>query len=182
MPLQKITEEQLINTCMQVFREKGYNGTSMQDLADACGLTKGNFYHYYPNKEALMEAVLKAVLSYFNHVFFKKIQMADIRIEEKKILFKEKALNIFNKQGGCLMGNTALESIYLTKGFHGLVESFFKRWVEMMESLFLEMGRNEQEAKEESLLAVAQIEGSIMLMQVFKDRSYLEKALDKVLR
>ncbi len=181
MPLQKITEDELINKCIAVFRSQGYYGTSMQDLADACGLTKGNFYHYYPNKEALMKGVLKKVNSYFSYLFFKKLQEGNRPLAEKKQLFKKKALEMFDEQGGCIMGNTALESAQCNKEFRQLVRTFFSQWVTAMQQLYIKSGLEEQEALEKATHAVAQVEGSIMLMQVFEDRTYLEKALDKVL-
>lgn len=180
MPIQKTTEDELINTCMSVFREKGYNGTSMQDLANACGLTKGNFYHYYPNKEALMVAVLKRMNSYFNYLF-SKLQDHTLSTQEKKDLFKQKALDLFKEAGGCLMGNTALEQAQTNHEFNVLLRTFFDQWIGAMSRLFVEDGLSEVLAKEKASLAVAQLEGSVMLMKVFGDKSHLAKALDHVL-
>jgi len=38
----------------ELFAESGYDRTSMTDIADACGISKGLFYHYYRNKEQLL--------------------------------------------------------------------------------------------------------------------------------
>lgn len=40
------------------FAEKGFDGTSMQDLARAAGMSAGNFYRYFPSKAALVEALI----------------------------------------------------------------------------------------------------------------------------
>ena len=181
MPKQKITEDELINTCIKVFRERGYNGTSMQDLADACELTKGNFYHYYTNKEALMKAALKKVNSYFNYLFFDKLHQPQLSIREKKQLFKEKALQLFDEKGGCIMGNTALESAITHPDFRQLVRVFFDQWIKAMRQLYIESGMSGDEANERAKQSVALAEGSIMMMQVFQDKGYLEKTLDSIL-
>ena len=180
MPIQKTTEDELLDTCMYVFREKGYNGTSMQDLANACGLTKGNFYHYYPNKEALMIAVLKRMNSYFNHLF-SKLNDNTIDIRQKKALFKQKALELFNETGGCLMGNTALEQTHANPEFRKLLKSFFDQWIDAMKQLYTEDGLTESAATEKATLAVAQLEGSVMMMKVFGEKKHLANALDQVL-
>jgi TetR/AcrR family transcriptional regulator, cholesterol catabolism regulator len=39
---------------LRLFREKGYHGTSMQDIAEAVGLYKGSLYHYIGGKEDLL--------------------------------------------------------------------------------------------------------------------------------
>jgi AcrR family transcriptional regulator len=38
--------------------QRGVDGTSMRDLASACGLNVASLYHYFPSKRELLEAVL----------------------------------------------------------------------------------------------------------------------------
>jgi len=40
------------------FAEKGFDGASMQDLARAAGMSAGNFYRYFPSKNAIVEALI----------------------------------------------------------------------------------------------------------------------------
>lgn len=40
------------------FAEKGFDGASMQDLARAAGMSAGNFYRYFPSKNAIVEAMI----------------------------------------------------------------------------------------------------------------------------
>jgi AcrR family transcriptional regulator len=39
------------------FIEKGFDGASMQDLARAAGMSVGNFYRYFPSKDAIIAAI-----------------------------------------------------------------------------------------------------------------------------
>lgn len=39
------------------FAEKGFDGASMQDLARAAGMSVGNFYRYFPSKDAIIAAM-----------------------------------------------------------------------------------------------------------------------------
>jgi AcrR family transcriptional regulator len=41
-----------------LFAQFGYSGTSITMIADACGVSKGLLYHYYPDKEAVLFDVL----------------------------------------------------------------------------------------------------------------------------
>ncbi len=50
---------QFIDTALEVFALQGYDGTSVKDLAQAAGATQGLLYHYFPSKEALLEAALE---------------------------------------------------------------------------------------------------------------------------
>lgn len=40
------------------FIEKGFDGASMQDLARAAGMSVGNFYRYFPSKDAIIAAIV----------------------------------------------------------------------------------------------------------------------------
>jgi AcrR family transcriptional regulator len=45
-----------------VFNERGYDGTSMEDLARALGVTKSAIYHHVPGKEQLLARALDRAL------------------------------------------------------------------------------------------------------------------------
>ena len=38
---------------MKLFTERGFNASSVQDIADAAGVPKGSFYNHFKSKEAL---------------------------------------------------------------------------------------------------------------------------------
>jgi AcrR family transcriptional regulator len=48
----------LLDVAVQVFTERGYDGTSMGDLAQASGLSKSSLYHHFDSKEQLLRAAL----------------------------------------------------------------------------------------------------------------------------
>ena len=48
---------QILDAAEQLFFEKGYDRTSVQDILDALGMSKGGFYHYFDSKEAVLRAV-----------------------------------------------------------------------------------------------------------------------------
>ncbi|MEA1921132.1 MAG: TetR/AcrR family transcriptional regulator [Pseudomonadota bacterium] len=51
-------QERLFDTAAALFAEKGYHGTSINDLAQAMGLQKGSLYHYFKSKEELLFRLL----------------------------------------------------------------------------------------------------------------------------
>jgi AcrR family transcriptional regulator len=55
------TRQQIIQVAAELFTCKGYSGTSISDIAQAVGLTKGALYHHFENKDALFLAVVKAL-------------------------------------------------------------------------------------------------------------------------
>lgn len=52
--------EQIISVTAALFSEKGYDRTSMRDIAAATGILSGSLYYYFPSKEALFLEVHSA--------------------------------------------------------------------------------------------------------------------------
>src|SRR5215471_15298354 len=54
-------QREIYDVAARVFHEKGYEQTSMDDIAEAVGLLKGSLYHYIDSKEDLLYGIAKAV-------------------------------------------------------------------------------------------------------------------------
>ena len=46
-------QQEVIEAAARVFHEKGYESTSIQDIAEAVGILKGSLYYYIRSKEDL---------------------------------------------------------------------------------------------------------------------------------
>jgi AcrR family transcriptional regulator len=57
----RATRGQLIEVATQLFTEHGYEGTSIEAVLSAAGVSRGALYHHFAGKEALFEAVVSAV-------------------------------------------------------------------------------------------------------------------------
>lgn len=54
--------ESLLKVVVEVFNDKGYDGTRMDDLSRALGITKGAIYHHVEGKEQLLKLALDQAL------------------------------------------------------------------------------------------------------------------------
>ncbi len=54
----KNTKDLILLTALELFAQKGYEATSVRDIAAALGLSAGALYRHYPSKEAVFEAIL----------------------------------------------------------------------------------------------------------------------------
>lgn len=52
--------EAILATAERLFYAKGYENTSVQDIIDEMGFSKGGFYHHFESKLALLEAICEA--------------------------------------------------------------------------------------------------------------------------
>lgn len=55
----EVRKQEIIDTAMKVFAEKGYEAASMKDIAAEMKIAPGLLYHYFPNKQALYETAVR---------------------------------------------------------------------------------------------------------------------------
>lgn len=52
------SREAILEVALKLFSHRGYGATSVRDIAEAAGLSKGNVYHHFPDKETIFRALL----------------------------------------------------------------------------------------------------------------------------
>ena len=52
------TRHAVLGAARELFAERGFAGTSLQDIADAMGVRKANVYYYFKTKVAILDALL----------------------------------------------------------------------------------------------------------------------------
>ena len=57
--------EEILLAAARVFQEKGYWGTTVQDIADAVGMLKGSLYYHFANKEEIFYDIIHDPLHHF---------------------------------------------------------------------------------------------------------------------
>ncbi len=55
------TKRALVEVAAELFTERGYAGTSLDEIVAGARVTKGALYHHFSGKQALFEAVFEAV-------------------------------------------------------------------------------------------------------------------------
>ncbi len=68
----------ILETAAKLICAKGYAATGMQEIAEACGLTKAGLYHYIESKENL----LLAIMSYGMDLFEEQVLLQVVGIED----------------------------------------------------------------------------------------------------
>lgn len=55
----RLRREDIISAAIEVYREFGYHGSSLREVAKRAGITHAGLLYYFPTKEALLAAVLE---------------------------------------------------------------------------------------------------------------------------
>lgn len=169
MPVQKVTEKEIIKAALPVFKSKGYNNASMTDLAEACGLMKGSMYHYFASKEDLMIAVIRYLHQKYRERVFQWAYLPGLTALEKIHHFQKFSEELFlHSPDGCLMGNIALEVSNSHPKLVVDIRAFFDDWIAAMAEIYSEIYEIE-EALLRARQSVAEIEGAVMLKRIYGD-------------
>jgi TetR/AcrR family transcriptional regulator, transcriptional repressor for nem operon len=127
--------DQLIESAVQVFHERGFNGCSVQDIVDAAGVPKGSFYNHFDSKEALGVEVVRAytrlVGAYVVEVGASEIlsgpgtALERIRAYFQAVIEQNVSCGV---RKGCLLGNFATELAPHSKEIAAAVTEALDNW------------------------------------------------------
>ncbi|GII85178.1 TetR family transcriptional regulator [Sphaerisporangium siamense] len=53
------TKGRILQEALRLFAERGFHGTSIRDLADACGIRSATLYAHYPTKEHVLAELIR---------------------------------------------------------------------------------------------------------------------------
>jgi TetR/AcrR family transcriptional regulator, cholesterol catabolism regulator len=70
----KKAKKSVFEVAAEVFHRKGYDNTSMSDVAEAAGLTKAGLYHHVASKESLLFTVLDSGLDFTESYVMKPLE------------------------------------------------------------------------------------------------------------
>ncbi len=182
------TREKILAEARQIFKRKGFRATTINDLLEAAEITKGNLYFHFADKEAVALEVLRREQQLFycflEQAFSGKSAAAGLDH------FFHQALEKHRQQGfvgGCLFGNTALETSDTSPLFAGLVRDVFAEWIGVFEERIAaaqvtEEIRTDILASDLAEMAVATIEGGIMQSRLEKSAVPLQRSLETLRR
>ncbi len=88
---------QIIKTAEQLFYERGYSATSMDDLAQAVGILKGSLYYYVNSKEDLLFRIVETVHGTVEELLEEAESMADAGALER-VLHYVRAQSTYNAE------------------------------------------------------------------------------------
>ncbi|WP_169338742.1 TetR/AcrR family transcriptional regulator [Heyndrickxia acidiproducens] len=79
----KKKQEELIRAAIKLFAEKGFQTTTVQDIVNACGISKGAFYTYFASKDELLIEIFQ--------YYFNELSRKVMKIDKEKVPPREKA-------------------------------------------------------------------------------------------
>ena len=63
------TKERILTAALELFSQKGYEGTNIRELSASLGLVKSGIYKHYESKEDVWNALLDRMIAYYGERF-----------------------------------------------------------------------------------------------------------------
>lgn len=92
------TKEKIIEAARKLFSEKGFEGVSMEDIAQASGVRKSLIYYYFPSKEVLFEEIWMKVIDELENDVFSEVENEGSVVKIIKKLIKKYVEFAMNKE------------------------------------------------------------------------------------
>lgn len=143
-------KERIVKQSLRLFLEKGYHGTSIDDITRAADLTKGAFYWYFRGKEDLLKGIIKEYEKQFLEGLAGEVRKVRGGAVDrfKKMLSYNAAFALHNRELCISFTTLAAE---LVGAHHGIETEFrrvYKKYQAVVSRMILE-GKKEKSFKEE---------------------------------
>lgn len=167
--------------------EKGFAATTVDQICEAAGVTKGAFFHYFESKEAVGRAVVERFASDLFEAFrsgsFRRVADPLERVFAY-IDFTIDACKEAILQDGCMLGLFAQELAETQPEVRDVCQQAFRGWADDLEGLLHEAlsRRGRRAAVDAASLAeqfIAIVEGALILRKAQQDPQVVERALNQ---
>ena len=180
------TRQFIIEKTAPIFNKKGYAATSLADITEATGLTKGSIYGNFENKEEVVIEALRYNVSKRSGGLDEVISASQNPLDALIGMLeyhREKLMQVL-KTGGCPMLNAATEADnhleFLKKTVQRQFQGWQKKFIQVIEDgqtqgFFKKDISADNYAKEFIMI----IEGGILLSGTMNDKKYMDLAVDR---
>jgi len=160
------TKSLIIDIATTLFQKKGYLGVGLNEILKACNLSKGSFYHHFPNgKEELLIACLQLMeeeITTSMEGIFKCCETTQ-EATEKMI---EKLVADFERDGtitGYTFSSIVSEMASLSEPVRSACSELYIKIQEIYYDKLVQDGMSKEKAYSLALMMTASIEGGMML-------------------
>lgn len=170
------TRQEILESVLELFREFGYDGTSMALISDRTNLGKASLYHHFPRgKEQMREEIVKLVDDWLTPRFaLLKDDSAPARDRIKRFVAD---LDTFfaGGQRGCLLAALAVGNPdgACRTNLRGVLNNWIAAFAHVAES----EGAPADQAMSRAEDCVAMIEGALLVSRIMDDRGIFKRAL-----
>ena len=170
----------LLEQLVPVFRERGYEGATLVQLAAATGLGKASLYHHFPGGKAEMAAVLlRKSVAELERRAFARLNSTKRGPAERLSAFID-GFSDYVAQGSshCLVAVLAQGS---AAGEHGaLIHTQFADWRNTLIAVFEELGEKPKRARRSADQLLDELYGGLLTAKLLGDSNHFIRCVKRL--
>lgn len=144
------TGERILKEAVRLFLEKGYHGTSIDDITEAADITRGALYWHYKGKEDLLKKIIQKWEKDFLDVLIRSVEEVNGgAIDKFEKMFRHTAAFAYYNRELCVSFTTLAAELV---GAHHKIESeirrVYKKYHKFFSNLILQLKREKSFSKE----------------------------------
>lgn len=150
------TANRILNQAMRIFLEKGYHGTSIDDITQAAGLTKGALYWHFKSKEDLLKKLIRKYEKGFLDNLIHAVTEVKGRASDKfeKYVRFNSAFAYYNRELCVSFTTLAAELVGAHHGIEPEIRRVYRKYQNFLSKLILQ-GKKEKIFRKEINAALA---------------------------
>lgn len=182
------TRQEIVEASLQLFSVKGYYNTSISDILQATGLTKGGLYGHFGSKEAIWDAAYERSVQIWQGIVFEGVREIAHPVERIMHAIENDLRNYIGGEvfrGGCFLFNMLVElpgqSESLARRILDGYQTFsnlLASWVE--EAHELGILRAEVDSREVADFILTAINGAAVLYTASREPRILEETIQQL--
>lgn len=181
-------QDEVLQNAMQVFWDKGYHATSMQDLVDATSLNRSSIYNSFGDKFNLFYSSLKQYQASQKSTVDKWLVKSDGPRGAIRLLFEGILSDITKKDktNGCFLSNCTTEMANESPEVKQLLQENQQSMEQLFHDLIVEaqaLGQIDSSEDEDTLAAFyfSSLQGLRLVGVLKSDEKYLRGIIDQIL-
>ncbi|MEQ8329382.1 MAG: TetR/AcrR family transcriptional regulator [Longimicrobiales bacterium] len=172
--------ERIVEAAEALMLAQGYPATTVDEICDAAGASKGSFYHAFGSKEELGLAVLQAFHDRNQQIVERGVPLEADPVERAVALLDHLLASAREMWGaGCLLGSLALDLAETNPEIARAVSDRFRETAAMLAGGFAPLAADAASAQALAERFIVVVEGALVLARAHDDWSYVERALDQ---
>lgn len=172
--------EQIVDAADRLFYERGFESTSFADIADAVGISRGNFYYHFKSKDDILEAVIAQRIARTQAMLDSWTEEGATPEERVRCFIRILIANrVKIMQHGCPVGTLTAELAKLDHALQPQANSLFTLFRNWLAQQFVAMGRRKH-ADALSMHLLARTQGVATLANAFHDEAFIKSEVGQM--
>ena len=173
------TKLRILNAANDLFYHKGFVSTSIQDMVDITGLSKGNITYHFSSKQSIFEGVIALRVVQIEQMLAswdEEVPSVELRLQRfcEMLGYEKDRIVLY----GCPMGTLTSELSKNAPDLYQISLPMFECFQAWLTQQFELLEYPPEAASKKSMAALARVQGIALVSHVFRNTRFLQREID----